>query len=542
MLFRLAGNKTDAIKTGLYKLTKLLYFLSIQGPLIKVDPVTISPPSVNNTNEENIFINAQANVSSDPIHSGTQDVLTFLQSIRIYYYPSNSGSWTVNMTYLLNVLVREMSHHIGKAMVEKVFHSCDNNNNNNNADINSDGNNIYVRCIHSTTMKFLGSNLIPFIIECLYGTNPMVSQLAVSTLMQLVCIDSNYGHYIIPFLLSALDPDAVTRSHQAPSAIHTISSLCKHLLYPNPVILSYLPSIMDLCLSGIDPNDVRKTMLTLTMYSNILMWIPVKRYDDQMNSTIEKNKKIFPPSYLSYVEQQQQLSPVDNNHTVYHTSCTVEKYNQLLSSLGNSLGDWSLLFIDKVFALLDAKELPREGKRNGFSLSPFIFETMDIFFAALDDIHLDLISDKIILKIKNLSNFNAAKEYAKILDSMISFDSTLLKKVLPILLSYDFNQFPFEKIAFYLRILGGTIRRCHHENLIPYLNSNLFELLKFSNHSEKIVRKCTGKLLRDILRCLCSFYVSESTPNQLSSTEIIPLGSAIKLESIQVRLNLYANV
>lgn len=103
-----------------------------------------------------------------------------------------------------------------------------------------------------------------------------MTSLCISSLKNLTAIEPALGDLVVPFFLQALDPEAVTRSHQAPVAMYSLNMCFRSLMFPDLVMLPYLPQILKLCLPGVDPNDVNKTVQTLTLYSTILGWVPVR--------------------------------------------------------------------------------------------------------------------------------------------------------------------------------------------------------------------------------------------------------------------------
>lgn len=80
-----------------------------------------------------------------------------------------------------------------------------------------------------------------------------------SSLRTLVSIDPELGHVLLPVMLTALT--TVNQTHQAPIALHTLSTLSRPLLYPAPVLLPYLPQLLPLVLPGLDPADSKKVSL-----------------------------------------------------------------------------------------------------------------------------------------------------------------------------------------------------------------------------------------------------------------------------------------
>ena len=98
----------------------------------------------------------------------------------------------------------------------------------------------------------------------------------------------------MPFLLQSLDPSAVSLSHQAPAAMSALGNLFKPLLFPCPLILEYLPTLLELSLPGVDPNDTKKSVVTLKLYEGILAALPIRA-----SYATPTSAEYYPPAYLS---------------------------------------------------------------------------------------------------------------------------------------------------------------------------------------------------------------------------------------------------
>lgn len=516
----LLTQQVDATKMALYKLTKLLYFLSVQGPLVQADPIAVSPPTVSTNLDLLRDLKIPGLTSSASVHVGAQDICNFLQSIRIYFYPSNNGAWTSQLPYFVSTLIAEMSRHVGKALAYKTFGETKLSMT--SSKVSANANYLLNQPVHSPTLRYIGGCLITFILEALYGKNPMLIQISSSSLKNLCVIDPTFGTFILPILISALDPAAANQSHQAPSALNAISSIFKHLLYPNPIILTYLPTILKLSLEGIDPSDSRKSAITLNMFSTILMWFPIRGHTSESLPTVATH-----PTYLSLVAQ------ADSLDKSISSTLTATEYQSLVHQCHEAIidSDWAVLFIDKLFALLEAREAPQKGQHGGsHNIGSFVSECMHTYFRALDPSLSFTIANKVINYLKSTTAMNAAKDIAYMVDVMVSHTPALLPLVLDAFVTPDMSSISTEKLGFRLRVIGGAVRSCGGEILLPQI-----ELLKpligkaYTHHSEKIVRKNACKLLRDILRSLSSFYITNEQWNV-----VLPYGSPNNLNDVQI--------
>ena len=74
---------------------------------------------------------------------------------------------------------------------------------------------------------------------------------------------------------TALDPGTVNQVHQAPNAMTALALTLRTLLWPVPHLGAMLPTLAELALPGIDPNDVSKTHAALAFFSAMLSCVPL---------------------------------------------------------------------------------------------------------------------------------------------------------------------------------------------------------------------------------------------------------------------------
>lgn len=521
----------DYRKSGLKKLSKLLYFVCYSGEIMLTQPCTITPP-IQARDLSIIGMNQPEN-----IYFGARELIQFLQVNRTYFYPSNTGSWTADVGYFLLCLTNEIGQHLGQGVLHTSFfdslysnlENISNNTNTNNntnlseVEINSIRKNLLSTStmtfssttIHIPTIKFLCGALTSIVLEGLYGKSPFMIQSCNFCLRNLCAIEPSLGNVIVPFLMSALHPDAVNQSHMAPAAMTAINYIVKPLLYPQPVILPYMNELLNLSLAGIDPNDPQKTLTTLAMYNSIFSWFPshVIGNDDIRIQGKQQIDNVLPPNYLQLIEGN------------FNSACTSETYSILFNEhISNVLITWYPKFIEKIFLLLNSKESKKDGKNTSQTTSPLTSYIEESFFEIVSCLNSKLrfnVLNMILDYINSPNAFNAIKEIGKMLEALISLEPSLLPIVLEKLIDLDLisGDCSHEKLSLKIRLIGATLRRAQGNNILLVLNKIQFLFCdEFKHHTEKHVRKAVSKLLKDILKGLTSFYISPTLIQKSNST------------------------
>lgn len=383
---RLVVLEMDAQKSAIEKIGKLVYFVSMQGGKVFADPLPITPPKL----PEGYHMPAVFGLNQGcEVHSNMVNLSLFLQSIRVFFHPSNAGNWTTYLMIFTSVLIKQMCRSVARGLASKHITSM------RPIDLQ-----IFDRQpLDKNSINYLCGALLPLVFEGLYGKNAMLIPMSASCVKNLAALDPSLADVILPFLLSALNPQAVNLSHQAPAAMTTLCLCFRSLLYPRPVVLPYLADILRLSLDGIDPNDPWKSFSALSLYSNIFSWIPIGSSLRQMRAS----------SITSYLEA---VCGAADTGKIY-IDCSHE-----LDCLADYTAEWSLTFIDKLIALLEAKEIKQKGKKSNGHLGAHVANTFECVFVAASSEVRDQICLKIISYLKTQVPKNASKEWTMILDTI----------------------------------------------------------------------------------------------------------------------------
>ena len=284
------------------------------------------------------------------------------------------------------------------------------------------------------------------------------------TMKNMVAVDPTLGHVIVPFLLQALNPKAVSQSHQAPTAMVTLTMLVKPLLYPCPVLAPYLPDLLALSLPGIDPNDVKKSVSTLKMYTGLLGAMPIRSRYGEVTATS------YPPPYLSLVDAQdaqESTSPESRFGAAYARITDSATVLSTMTNVSSAFETWAPQLLDRIFTLFEAMEEPKKGTPAS-PVAGHVESCIQNLFMALEDADSTM---KTSLETKVLEYFaahnpvNAAKVCAKVLGKLVDFNPSLLSRITDILVTDEVlqQQCSKDRLAFRLRLLAGAARNAAGE-------------------------------------------------------------------------------
>ena len=328
-------------KLALCKIARLLYFCTIIYPSptkVLAYPITITPPNLNENCLFSIAKSVYPGFNNNNTEEGVEvlayanEIGLFFQTLRHFLYASNSGNWTQNLSIFITYMIVSMTKHVGLSFIQNIYELTDEvkstlvkNKLTHFQKQNIDSS--HVQSIHIPTIKYLCGLLTVVSLEGLFGKDPSSSFAYGSNLKNLISIDAQLGHIIMPFLLSALT--VVNQSHQAPIALHAITLCYRPLLYPVPIILTYLPELLQNILPGLDTSDRTKSFITLHLIATILSWTPV-----QSEYPLYQDKDVVKTcshSYLSMIEvATQQVS--GSSSAVVKDNTTLQAQFDLLSS------------------------------------------------------------------------------------------------------------------------------------------------------------------------------------------------------------------
>lgn len=504
----------DYRKSALKKIMKLIYAACCRGDIVTAQPCTVTPPS-QASSVQVVGMNTPGEV-----HSGARDLVAFLQFNRTYFYPSNVGQWTADVGYMLLTLTNEMGQHLGQALLQSEHFSALHLQDGSGGAVQKNTRDIATMApVHAETMRYLCGALTSIVLEGLYGKSPFMIQTCHFCLRNICCIDPSLGDVIMPFLLSALHPDAVNQSHMAPASMTAISNIFKALLFPRPVVLFHFEELLELSLAGIDPSDSQKTLTTMSMYNALFTWFPVNTCSG--DEAISRSLLPDPPSSLDEVIPPCYLSLVTGEET---QPCTAAEYAELLHTrVSPVLAAWAPRFLDKILSVMDAKEKQQKSKQQS-PMASYIEESFFVVTSCLsDDVRVGLLNQ--VLEFCRSSNAsNAGKEVGKLLESLLTVQPTLLPVALSRIIDDDVlsGACSAEKLSLRLRMIGACLRRSGGERVLASMDKIAFafsDAYKF--HAEKSVRKSVCKLMKDLLKGMASFYTFHPTGQRLPIDAIV---------------------
>ena len=484
----------DTRNICVHKLAKLLYLEALRGPAVEIQPTTTTPPKL----PEGSTVQLPGFNAGGSVAEGTKELMAFLQTLRPYFQPSNVGPWSTHLAYFISTYVAEICRHVAKVLSHQL-------------EPHPEGADIFEKGMDIPTIKFICGSLLVLIIEGLYGKNVTMMQFSIACVKNLAALHNDFADVVFPILLNALDENAVNQSHQAPVAMNCITLCFRHFLFPQPVALRHLPELLRLSIHGIDSNDPMKTVITLNMYCHIFQWVPIKTNYDAL-----ADKTTYPKSYLEMV----------GDNSINEDSLNTASYAEAFANLGPAIETWIIAFFDKVFNLAENREKPR-GNEARHHNSPSntgaaICEAVDIVCSAMDDETHEIVTKKVLEYLKSGLPINAAKEMAKLLESLVARRVEILPDVVRTLIDDDVrnNHCSHEKLEFRLRLLGGAVRRAGAasiavmEQISPFFQK-AFHGGEITTEKTVAVRKAAGKLLKDSLRGLVSFYPRLEPPINL---------------------------
>jgi hypothetical protein len=140
-------------------------------------------------------------------------------------------------------------------------------------------------------------------------------------------------------------------------------------MYPQPLMLKFLPDVLRLSLAGIEPSDVRKTALVLHLYSTILAWLPTvcPEYCD-IASTYDDDDAPTLRSYIELIEDKKgdssskEKDKEKKDEKIIRVELSPSEINDQYEELSRYMcQEWCDALLKKFFALLEAQEAEVEG-------------------------------------------------------------------------------------------------------------------------------------------------------------------------------------
>eukprot|EP00761_Pharyngomonas_kirbyi_P004793 gb/GECH01004798.1/.p1 GENE.gb/GECH01004798.1/~~gb/GECH01004798.1/.p1 ORF type:complete len:1870 (+),score=407.61 gb/GECH01004798.1/:1-5610(+) len=384
---------------------------------------------------------------------------TFMQSIESFYHPLNGGEWSRSLGLFLFTLTEKFALRLREE------------------DRDSDRIPKQYRVVQTEACREFVEIICPIAIMAMYSKTSSLREFSIQAIRHLAHIAPED---VFPDLMKrcAHALQTLTETHQTVAAIECLAVLVAPLLRDNyPDGIQYLPDILNATLPGLDLNDMVKTHTTLKFYSCLFSSIPIE--DRSMNNGTHE---IFP-----------------------------------------EFGEWSSQFLDRLFTLVSHQNVPPRHNQSssssgsGDELAQRIFwETVHLFFMQLSDDLYEVCSNKVCNFLQNEFLPYAQKPVGDIVAAVVLAkpEATLKKFVdfcydrLIIATSNSWENLTKVEATWFLYILSQAVWRAGSHVL--QFKDKIMEMLRFAWKSdEKQVIKATGKLCRNLLRCLTMNYPTE---------------------------------
>jgi hypothetical protein len=324
----------------------------------------------------------KANVT---LSSGTADLIRFLSFVGPYFNPTNIGGWTfplgVLLTSLCTQLARRLGLELGQSLLLEAYPDIGKQ-----MSLEDD---TLIEKIPPQEIPPILDALLPLVQQSIYSKDGFVGKAGEQSLFTLSQISAKHVcPYFLEFATKALDISAIHQSHQAPSALGVLARLLPSTLRREPSeILQRIPMISSLILAGIDSNDRKKTILTLSLVHSIASWLPMgagslKQDNGGDGGVISTNSKqtgcvqyadgtfrlgsnlVDRLSLVNESPKFQDSMMALSNRTVLQRPALgdvqLDKEEKLiyeqehLMEASMALGDWSLLFLERIYELMRA--------------------------------------------------------------------------------------------------------------------------------------------------------------------------------------------
>lgn len=269
-----------------------------------------------------------------------QYVLDILNLMKAFFHPSN----VANSANALGVSVYFFSNMLAKRLGHEKAQSTD-------AEASA---NLKLETCHP-----LLDSLLELSFFGIYSKSRSVASKCMYLIKNLVCIDP--AHCAAPVLqemMKGLDPMAMSHSHLASTAISTMGVILYHLMCGKDpkgsglFFSTYLSPILELTLPGIDANDEKKTVSTITLYFHLFSWLPLVNdpgKSSNFSATKQRgnlSKNLFDAMAADLFAEIKELSG---------------DADQKLWELGVFLEEWSLSLLDRCFEFIKSRVSQAEG-------------------------------------------------------------------------------------------------------------------------------------------------------------------------------------
>ncbi|KAH9262393.1 hypothetical protein BASA82_000560 [Batrachochytrium salamandrivorans] len=285
-----------------------------------------------------------------------------------------------------------------------------------------------------------------------------------------------------------LDPSNVTRPHQAAAGMKILTATVQSLVFSPQSRLMILPQLCDFLehsLPGIDPNDSRKTAVTLLMSYSVVSCVPLV------------GQEYFTPSPATCCR----AFGIDDEDGELLEGMEVE--------FGNRLEEWGLAFFRRLFAL--AQSRGQRAKRGPSAqmdniIDFFLKETISLCYTQLFFRRKDALEEISKFLLQDSALPEAHREAQSFAFCLVRADpETALQALVPTLVERIDAKGDVKTVTWSLVVLGSLVRHGGRVALLYAAQVELAIVRSFA-HKDAKVRYLGAKLLRRLARGLLATY------------------------------------
>ncbi|KAF2674377.1 hypothetical protein BT63DRAFT_449370 [Microthyrium microscopicum] len=296
---------------------------------------------------------------AQPIRSILSCLEDLINGIETFFHPSNQGHWTKTLSqfvyYLADFFVmrwnRERSGEMDVPPERR---------------LTEDVRRRFVLCLREVV--FMG----------IFAKSGTAINFSLSTLQCLAYLEPNL---ILPGALQRIYPamQGLVEVHRTNSAIRALQVLTR-LLARNFGFRCHITSLLGLALPGIDPNDLEKTIHTLSFIQTVAYNIPFHDLSKEPGSSNEAADVTLAMGWISNeVERFDREGPMIQ--VDYEKELSVEDENRILVASTADLNEFIISLLGRVFTLL--KNLPDASRVRSGSPEENVVNTLPATFTPL---------------------------------------------------------------------------------------------------------------------------------------------------------------
>jgi len=329
--------------------------------------------------------------------------------------------------------------------------------------------------------------VLPLLEPSLLGKSLVVVNLAQAAIRHLAWVApmTVCGQLLRDVVETGLDPDNLTRSHQAPAAMKALTVMIQPMVLSGRrtrrVLHDKLPGLLMQSLPGIDPNDQRKTAVTMMLSYLVLSCIPI---DDAHSPAVD--------SHLDY--------GVDDDDDV------ASAHNE---DVAPDLSQWAQALVARLLVLAQSR-----GKRAKKGMSAQLDGLMDFFYESTCRLAFLQMSARVMDAgpVRSVTAFvldeclpNAHTEALALCRALANNSPQCLRDLVPPLAQLVRADTHKDRATWALVCLGG-LARLSGAFLLNFLADLDGAVERGLKHDDLVVRKMSAKLLRRTARCLLDTY------------------------------------